>query len=457
MKTTSPFNRQSVLLDFLNWDYIYDLIVKLPALILTCTYSGAYKYHTRNPIDAIRHHQNQEDATIKNLVNFRQAKIEELRFVQGAATLSGAAVIGGFSWPTTEKTIWATKMLWNWSLFLSSFALIGSAHQRLLRHLPAAIEEDFGEQKLKIALSLFLQPVIEEESDTPPSDSEMRRVSRKMLWFWQCPTMLMSYSWVFFLVGYALHLLTPIFDPSQAEVSRVVAGLTLTPLLNLPGLQHPTMVHRDTSIVNCRLHTPPVWNVNLSSRKGPDVATKREGFSTTRQRISFGSIVRALAAAPIPITLEEWRKSKWYFGEYLTQGRLDIRDRCSQVSLQKLIDRGLFTLIPTLKARNSLPKSARTVVDIRESLRLTKAADMEHVSLAIDMARGTVREEFVVPFSIMLFALRNPLSDDRSIVTTMRSAFMDVEMDINWKELRYDLSSESMEELKQFEKIMESL
>ncbi|SPJ85056.1 uncharacterized protein FTOL_10942 [Fusarium torulosum] len=39
--------------------------------------------------------------------------------------------------------------------------------------------------------------------------------------------MLMSFSWVFFLIGYALHLLTPIFDPSQAEISRKVAILTL--------------------------------------------------------------------------------------------------------------------------------------------------------------------------------------------------------------------------------------
>jgi Zn-dependent protease len=138
--------------------------------------------------------------------------------------LSGAAVIGVFSWPTTEKTIWATKMLWNWSLFLSSFALIGSAHQRLLRHLPESVDEDFGEQKLRVALSLFLQPPVDEEMKPPQDGGKvMRSISRKMLWFWQCPTMLMSFSWVFFLIGYALHLLTPIFDPSQAEISRKVS------------------------------------------------------------------------------------------------------------------------------------------------------------------------------------------------------------------------------------------
>jgi len=117
--------------------------------------------------------------------------------------------------------VWAAKMLWHWSFFMSSFALISSAHQRLLRHLPGKDDLDYDEDKIMLALNLFLQPPL------APADLsakvQPRQISRRMLWVWQCPTMLMSYSWVLFLVGYALHVLTPVFHPSQAEISPKVS------------------------------------------------------------------------------------------------------------------------------------------------------------------------------------------------------------------------------------------
>jgi hypothetical protein len=107
-------------------------------------------------------------------------------------------------------------MLWHWSFFMSTFSLISSAHQRLLRHLPEKDNLDYSEEQIRLALNLFLHPPV--KPGNLGAKLEPRRISRRMLWIWQCPTMLMSYSWVFFLVGYALHVLTPIFDPSEAEV-----------------------------------------------------------------------------------------------------------------------------------------------------------------------------------------------------------------------------------------------
>ncbi|KAF5227366.1 hypothetical protein FAUST_11825 [Fusarium austroamericanum] len=130
--------------------------------LLTFTYAGAYRHHTRLPIEAIAENQDygqNKNETIVSLVQFRRLKTEELRFVQGGATLSGAAAIGVFSWPTTEKALWATKMLWNWGLFFSLFALISSAHQRLLRYLPEKFDQEFDDQQFEVALSLFLKPV----------------------------------------------------------------------------------------------------------------------------------------------------------------------------------------------------------------------------------------------------------------------------------------------------------
>ncbi|KAH8885993.1 hypothetical protein GQ53DRAFT_876283 [Thozetella sp. PMI_491] len=194
--------------------------------LLSFSYSGAYAYHTVNPIDKIKNRQQyygeiREPELIKALAHFRQNKSDELKFVSAAATLSGAAVIGVFSWPTTETTVWAAKMLWNWSLFMSTFSLISSAHQRLLRHLPEKDNLEYNGDKIRLALNLFLQPPVKPAN----LDTKMqpRRISKRMLWFWQCPMMLMHYSWVFFLVGYALHVLTPVFDPSQAETSSKVS------------------------------------------------------------------------------------------------------------------------------------------------------------------------------------------------------------------------------------------
>jgi hypothetical protein len=107
-------------------------------------------------------------------------------------------------------------MFWNWGLFLSLFALISSAHQRLLRYLPEKVDQDFDDQHIEVALSLFLQPPVGQPGTK-------RRISCKMLWFWQCPTMLMSYSWVFFVTGYALHLLSPVFGSSRAKSSEEVS------------------------------------------------------------------------------------------------------------------------------------------------------------------------------------------------------------------------------------------
>ncbi|KAH6695326.1 hypothetical protein F5X68DRAFT_227306 [Plectosphaerella plurivora] len=189
--------------------------------IITLSYSGVFAYHTLDPITNIVASQNDARELVKSLKQFRQLKEEELLFVSKAATLSGAAVLGVFSWPTVETTIWTAKMIWHWSFFMSCFALIGSAHQRLLRHLPGMDDDDsFDDERLDIALNLFLRP-----SEATAVETKHRHMSIRMLWVWQCPTMLMSHSWVFFVAGYALHLLSPIFDPALAEISPTVRGL----------------------------------------------------------------------------------------------------------------------------------------------------------------------------------------------------------------------------------------
>lgn len=217
--------------------------------LLTLSYSGALKYHTTDPIKVIKKnndylHHRQE--VMEALAQFRLLKQEELQFVTSAvcepfqarchmkrhtdsaalaqASLSGIAVVAVFSWSEVEDTVWVAKMLWHWSLILSIFALISSAHQRLLRHLPSdKFQEPFDDDKIKLALNLFLSPPVRPKGTNKNSSSQpTREISSRMVWMWQCPVMLMSYSWVLFLVGYGLHVLKPVFDPSQTHISKAV-------------------------------------------------------------------------------------------------------------------------------------------------------------------------------------------------------------------------------------------
>lgn len=82
---------------------------------------------------------------------------------------------------------------------MSTFSLIGSAPMRLLQHLPQHLPDEDDTEinrfKIKMALNLFLQP--RAKLDGSSDKMGHRRMSRRMLWVWQCPAMLMSYSWVF--------------------------------------------------------------------------------------------------------------------------------------------------------------------------------------------------------------------------------------------------------------------
>jgi hypothetical protein len=200
------------------------VVPRILQVALTASYLGAYRYYTLEPIEVIERDPDEiaSGKLRKALVAFRQAKDEELSFVSKAvgqfdllhfrrsppkpqrsrlpnlftlqAALSAAAVIGVFSWPSTEKTVWAAKMLWNWSFFMSTFALVGSAPTRLLQHLPDKHDTECDEHRMQMALNLFLRP--RAKSGRPSGAMGHRGICGRMLWAWQCPAMLMSYSWV---------------------------------------------------------------------------------------------------------------------------------------------------------------------------------------------------------------------------------------------------------------------
>jgi len=115
-----------------------------------------------------------------------------------------------------EHAFWLAKVLWYWSLSLSIFSLISSTIDQLLEWLPSEQQEDMSEDRRKAVLGLLVEQHRGELNLSP------RWV---MVWVWQCPVMLMSWSWVFFYGGLLLHILTPVLPsqgaPSQGRVGHI--------------------------------------------------------------------------------------------------------------------------------------------------------------------------------------------------------------------------------------------
>ncbi|KAI1267585.1 hypothetical protein F5Y18DRAFT_378192 [Xylariaceae sp. FL1019] len=188
-------------------------------LILTFTYNGALHYFTLDPTKEIRNVQNDSAALIKALEEFRLRKSEEITFVRNAATLSAAASLAIFSWPPVETTPWPAKLFWHWGLILSIFSLISSVQSRLLAEFP--LPKCSGSDQAAVhVLDLVLR------SEYSPN-SGLRERSIALLWMWQCPTMLMSYSWLFFLVGYVIHILRPLTSLGH-ELTPAISIVTAT-------------------------------------------------------------------------------------------------------------------------------------------------------------------------------------------------------------------------------------
>lgn len=59
--------------------------------------------------------------------------------------------------------------------------------------------------------------------------------------------------------------------------------------------------------------------------------------------------------------MKSMRNKGWYFGEYLSQGALKIKGRCSIVSMRQLIDGGLLELSPNLQNWSQKPTWAKWV------------------------------------------------------------------------------------------------
>lgn len=91
--------------------------------------------------------------------------------------------------------------------------------------------------------------------------------------------------------------------------------------------------------------------------------------------------------------LSEFRGGKLYFGEYLSQGVLEIRQSSVETTLQDLIDNGLYTLAPCFKDERYSVGWAKPVVAIRDTLRswsgsYTQPISSSDIQVAMNIAES---------------------------------------------------------------------
>lgn len=128
--------------------------------------------------------------------------------------------------------------------------------------------------------------------------------------------------------------------------------------------------------------------------------------------------------------LENLRKTKYYFGEYLSQGALQIEGECEIISAQAIINEGLYVLLPELESfaqwePQPKPPWPNEVIKPREKFYYKGETELQGSSEGELQAAIHIGELFGqrwrMPMAINFIALIPRPSDDTNILLTFRS------------------------------------
>ncbi|KAK1779626.1 hypothetical protein QBC45DRAFT_441713 [Copromyces sp. CBS 386.78] len=224
---------------------------------------------------------------------WRQRKRDELQFVAVAATVMTAIITASFSWPNVPSSHWTGLAFWYASLSLCISAIFLSSQQLSLlslieskdtsednadkpewerpsatrairRHLrqiliekvnhdekkedrqpgkrsPRDIEAKGGEKQTQEVPKEVIVPEtgpVTDTRDTPPLTEDQLTApnpsrwtfSWRVMFVWQCPTMLIAYSTVFYMVGLFVVVCTPVLETRKWGPDSYVAVVYMASL-----------------------------------------------------------------------------------------------------------------------------------------------------------------------------------------------------------------------------------
>ncbi|PWY87813.1 hypothetical protein BO94DRAFT_55236 [Aspergillus sclerotioniger CBS 115572] len=146
-------------------------------------------------------------------------------------------------------------------------------------------------------------------------------------------------------------------------------------------------------------------------------------------------------------------KPRHYFGEYLTQDELNIQGKCATVSMQQMIDLGLFELYPRLGNEDEWNSLANRVLKLRKSFTYSPSTTPAEVQKAIEIAQGSFTGRWVVPFAAMLLALKPRDPNDAEMVARLSEISSPEEID--FQKIQIDVNG--LLEVQQFARIINSV
>ncbi|OJJ00747.1 hypothetical protein ASPVEDRAFT_40283 [Aspergillus versicolor CBS 583.65] len=191
----------------------------LPRMV-TATHFASYQRLAIAPIKEIID-CGSENPRGKKLEAWKKRKIQQLHYVQLAATVMLAVDVQCLSWPTEDRH-WTARAFWYWCTVLDVFA-IGMSSQQLsiLQYL----------ESCEVHHNLLLDMIAKDSKEGKHTDSNM-------VYVWECPMMLLVHSMILFIVAVSVHVSYPLingprwgFDSKIASVYLVALGMNFFNLL----------------------------------------------------------------------------------------------------------------------------------------------------------------------------------------------------------------------------------
>lgn len=114
---------------------------------------------------------------------------------------------------------------------------------------------------------------------------------------------------------------------------------------------------------------------------------------------------------------------RYYFGEYVTQGQIQIDGKCASVSLQQMLNSGLFQLHPVPGNKDGWDSLANRVLELRRGSTALVPTTPSDVRKAITIAQSCFGDRWVVPLSAMLLAIKPGSQDNAKIAAAYSAMF----------------------------------
>ncbi|KAF3904570.1 hypothetical protein ABW21_db0202627 [Orbilia brochopaga] len=221
-------------------------IFKLIVLLVTLPYHRFFLYNTLKPTEIIERfapHGTEDGSPQREkiydlLKNWRERKKGELEFISIAGVAITAIVTATLSWGTVDACHWIGIFFFYASLITSIIGMLLAAQQSTLLTLLGEFPENWKDAKTKF-IEGYIHQLLTEDKKKKHHDAEGNhvhrdgdgcyrlrswRVSWQMVFVWQIPMMAVGYSFLFYIIGLTVLIVTPLIKEPWGDNSKIAVG-----------------------------------------------------------------------------------------------------------------------------------------------------------------------------------------------------------------------------------------